>query len=169
MKREAADTNHSVHSHEHIRPIYLKDSKRPSYSGLMLPSRDFVSLQGYPLGDVDRDSHPIAGTKWNWPDGNNTFRSRSNFEKRNLTGNKHRAWLEAETAGESFGNSGYPGWNDYAHSAKRDSAKSSISIHRNSARRSIWPFKTSELSPASIYSLKVIKEGKDALQGITKS
>ena len=165
MKREAADANHSVHSHEHIRPTYVRDSKRPSYSGLMPPSRGFVSLHGYPLGDVDRDSHPIVGSKWNWPDSNNMFRSRSNFAKRDLSGTQHRAWLEAESEGESFGNSSYPGWNEYAHSAKRDSSKSSMSIHSASARSSIWPFKSSELSPGSIYSLKVIKGGKNALQG----
>jgi len=163
MKREAAIANHGVHSRDQIKPVYVGGSTRPSLSGLLSPGHGYLDVQGYPTGDLDSYACRIAGSKWNWPDSNSQLRSTSNYAKTKQDGAAHKAWLNEESTGQTFGSNSLPGWNEYGHVTKRDGARCSHSVHRNKERSSIWPIKCSEISPSSIYNLKVLKNGKDSL------
>ena len=109
---------------------------------------------------MDRDSNPIT-TPWKRVNHNQTFRSKANVAKTNLSGAEHRAWLNEVSTGELYGSSSYPRWNEWGHAVKKQLSKTTVHSHKD--RTGQWPFKGSYLSPASIYNRLVVKDGINAL------
>ena len=160
MKRDAAADCHAMHAHNEIKPVFIKGSERPSKSGLLRPGGCLADTQGYDLGDMDRNANAIA-KPWLRVNPNQTFRSKANAAKTNLSGAEHRAWLNEATTGELYGSSSYPRWNEWGHAVKREMSK--VTVHSHKDRSGAWPFKGAYLSPASIYNRLVIKDGINAV------